>query len=322
MKLGKSILLGEFVPAESIDYLDCKCFQIVCPSCYEPLFKVVRQVADNGNLHYLSHYNRTGEELRNCELRVNKITSVEAEAYNSTSREQYLERFLQVLRESVIKNHYKGNVSKLMDHLAKLNRSWFVNVSLFGEMTGKDAKRLHSRSPGIMKEVLGHGKCMLKLLCRSSLEREVHASFELAASSVYDINTEFSERTQKRIARDFWNLLVTDIARSSFAFLFKYTYIQLMDEMRDAASVNPEAAKAYNHLLNVMKPIRKLNQKNYQSFLTEHIIMSRPFHLFDPPNWRAPMATHLMLTLGIRMKMVLLTLPYFQIIKDLQYEKA
>ena len=61
MKLGYSLLLGEHIEAEWIEYTDCKVFQIVCPNCKEPIFKVFRQVPPPGCL--LSLPLRKGQRL-------------------------------------------------------------------------------------------------------------------------------------------------------------------------------------------------------------------------------------------------------------------
>ena len=69
MKLGYSLLLGEHIEAEWIEYTDCKVFQIVSPNCKEPIFKVFRQVPPPG-VHYLSHYEKDSAYEADCELRV------------------------------------------------------------------------------------------------------------------------------------------------------------------------------------------------------------------------------------------------------------
>lgn len=54
MKLGYSNLLSELIRAELIDYKDSEKFQIVCPCCKEPVFKVIRS-NESIPIHYLSH---------------------------------------------------------------------------------------------------------------------------------------------------------------------------------------------------------------------------------------------------------------------------
>ena len=50
MKYGKSLLLGELISAEQVDYEDVRKnrFWIVCPVCNEAVFKVVPQTEDSG----------------------------------------------------------------------------------------------------------------------------------------------------------------------------------------------------------------------------------------------------------------------------------
>ena len=54
MKYGFSLLLNEYIHPELVEYKDSKIFQIVCPECYEPIFKVNR----NNKVTYFSHYKK------------------------------------------------------------------------------------------------------------------------------------------------------------------------------------------------------------------------------------------------------------------------
>jgi hypothetical protein len=87
MHTGYSILLGEYIEAAALDYKDCEPFQVICPSCHEPLFKAVRQ-QDEKNIHYLSHYKKTELYASECELRVSTISKNAIENHNSQARDQ------------------------------------------------------------------------------------------------------------------------------------------------------------------------------------------------------------------------------------------
>ena len=92
MKLGYSNLLGEYAAASELEYRDCEKFQIVCPQCREPLFKVLRDI-DETPTHYLSHYAAARAYASDCEMRVSAISTGAMEEHGRSSRNQRLERF-------------------------------------------------------------------------------------------------------------------------------------------------------------------------------------------------------------------------------------
>ncbi len=124
MKTGYSLLLGEYIDAEKVNYLDCKLFQIVCPNCKEPIFKVDRELVSTP-VEYLSHYNRDKGYVAECELRVNSLSREEIATSNNLSRGQRLEYFLSVLQETISTTLYpqdetsQTKVNKLLNRVAK-----------------------------------------------------------------------------------------------------------------------------------------------------------------------------------------------------------
>lgn len=52
MNLGYSILLGETLAALNLQYRDCERFQVVCPHCHEPIFKVRRGADTPDESHF------------------------------------------------------------------------------------------------------------------------------------------------------------------------------------------------------------------------------------------------------------------------------
>jgi hypothetical protein len=99
MKVGYSLLLGEYVPANQVRYGDVAGFQIVCPCCRDPLIKVERPTQTDIT-EFLSHYAAkpgTGE----CELRVASISAEARARTNRESRGQTLKVFLSVLRDAM-----------------------------------------------------------------------------------------------------------------------------------------------------------------------------------------------------------------------------
>ncbi|SMQ68578.1 hypothetical protein SAMN06295905_1591 [Devosia lucknowensis] len=99
MKVGYSLLLGEYVPADQVRYGDVAGFQIVCPCCKDPVIKVERPTQTEVT-EFLSHYAAkpgTGE----CELRVASITAEARAQTNRESRGQTLKMFMSVLRDAL-----------------------------------------------------------------------------------------------------------------------------------------------------------------------------------------------------------------------------
>lgn len=99
MKMGYSLLLGEYVPAEQIRYGDVSGFQIVCPCCKDPVIKVERATATDV-AEFLSHY-ASKPGVGECELRVASISSETRTATNNQSRGQSLKMFMSVLRDAM-----------------------------------------------------------------------------------------------------------------------------------------------------------------------------------------------------------------------------
>lgn len=219
MKIGYSNLLGEFIESKSIDYDDCKNFQIVCPSCKEPVFKVSRQ-NENEIINYLSHYERDKSYNQECELRVDKIESSTILNTNSNSRNQRLVYFLNVLRSAIIENEYKSTeipksikvyfqqlekskaIAKFRDMMFEYSRKHFINWTdeIFNELFDSYVEEI----------------------------KNISGSF---------YSTSFSIVVQKRIARDIWLHLLSQKARSNYDFLFNHSYIFVITRIEEAEKI-------------------------------------------------------------------------------------
>jgi hypothetical protein len=101
MRIGYSNFMRESVKAAEIGYTDCADFQIVCPCCREPIFKVHRPVEGGDGIHYLSHYAATRSDVQDCENRVGAVTEGQLSAERTSGRQQRLAMFLKVLRDEV-----------------------------------------------------------------------------------------------------------------------------------------------------------------------------------------------------------------------------
>lgn len=132
MKIGYSILLSEYQSAIESGVKDCERYQIVCPSCYEPVFLVTRDGVED-LVTYFSHYNKSKSYTSDCELRVENSNEDERYEHNRTSREQKLKYFLSVfghiLREDPLLRKSKARTATLNN--MKKSKAWQQYRTLF-----------------------------------------------------------------------------------------------------------------------------------------------------------------------------------------------
>jgi hypothetical protein len=217
MKYGYSILLGEHIDAKLIDYNDCKSFQIVCPCCKEPIFKVRRDQKIQ-EINYLSHYEKANSYEADCELRVNSLNSSEIIVANAASRNQRIAYFLKVLRESVLKNEYGGKLSKLTIMFKQMEKSktlGFIRDRFHEYVSSENGIRSKEMVYEYFDEYIKEFK-------------EISGCFPKTGLSVL---------TQKRIAFDIWEHLLSANVRSNFDFMFNNSYLFLMFRIENARNV-------------------------------------------------------------------------------------
>lgn len=214
MKLGYSMLLGEYIKAESLDYEDCKSFQIVCPACNEPVFKVVRDT-EAGPLNYLSHYKSDSVYVSECELRVEAISSDEAKAANSKSRNQFIKHFMSVLRETIISSEYKDGTNGKKATVGLLNRL-------------EKSKGLAA----IRETTFAHSFEQIKTVSDDELN-EYFDSYvdDVTLQGEEDFNTQFSLETTKRIGGDIWKHLLSPKMKPNYNFIFNHAYLTLLSRL-------------------------------------------------------------------------------------------
>jgi len=243
MKLGYSNLLGEYLNAESLEYKDCERFQVVCPACREPVFKVAGHRLDN-LVAYLSHYRRDVSYDSDCELRVSHIGASEIEKVNYQSRGQRLQYFMSVFREIVLTNEYEKNKRTNINTLfEQMNRS----KALF---------LLRERIYEICIMTLGMNtpKEHFEGFC----EDYVTDIMEVANGNFYD--TSFSIQVQKRIARDIWLHLLSQTGKQNWFFLFNHSYTFFISRIKIASKTR----EVYQWELFLIDRMEKLIRKNRQ----------------------------------------------------------
>ena len=119
MKYGFSLLLNEYIHPELVEYKDSKIFQIVCPECYEPIFKVNR----NNKVTYFSHYKKDEKLDSKCSLRVDSLNEQELEKKSSESQGQNIKLFLEVFKDSLLENELSGNLYEVRKLIDRINNS-------------------------------------------------------------------------------------------------------------------------------------------------------------------------------------------------------
>jgi hypothetical protein len=219
MRTGYSLLLGEYVDAERLAYKDCKDFQIVCPCCKEPTFKVSREVAARP-VQYLSHYEKDKSFAEECELRVRSLAKEDMARSNNLSRGQRLEYFLSVLQSAISITLYpqddtsQSKVNKLTQMLGRsksLKRYRELLLTYERKMYGKmsDAELLEGVA-GYVDDI-----------------REVNKG--------EFFSTSFALEIQKRIACDVWRHVLSAKAKESYFVLFSHAYYTLMYRLEVAS---------------------------------------------------------------------------------------
>ena len=294
MKLGYSMLLSEHIGAERLGYEDCKSFQVVCPACREPIFKVTRE--HPVVLHYLSHYASDVSFDAECELRVGKMGAAEIEAGNHTAREQRIKYFLSVLQQAVINHDYGQGKEKV---------------------------------PGIMK-LMNRAKAiswMRETACNA--EGAIHAMGDIfeecAKNYIYvDVGAEnmewgsgFAIETQIRIAGDMWRHLLTPPARPNLEFLWNHAYCFFQSRLqlrREQGNQPAPFIQIERHLAR----LQQCNKEEGKRILAEmaQTLMYRP-HV-EEDGYR--MLLKVFAEISHEMVGTLLRLPYFDMLKEARHD--
>lgn len=235
MKIGYSNLLGEHLQAELLNHRDCEPFQVVCPACREPIFKVER-TGDGEGIHYLSHYAAAKSFQHDCELRVSCIATEFISKGNQSSRDQRLQYFLQVLRDLVGRDKiYSGSPQK--------------------------AQKLLNHSKAISWLRLQHYEMATKLAwSQADFGEAVSGYIADLASHGAMLDTAFAATVQERISFDIWRSLSSPNARSNYEFLFNHGYVKLLTRLEvanDGRSSPDGQSHMYRYLAGLVSASRK-----------------------------------------------------------------
>lgn len=293
MKIGYSLLLGEYINAEGINYTDCKNFQIVCPSCKEPVFKAKREL-NSSTSHYLSHYNKDKSYADECELRVSKISQKDIQSLNNEARNQKLEYFLNVLKDTILEHEYDQGESLELSILLLKKIGNSAAIQFFRDKVYEITKEMVRES----------GRSKIYDLFDSYIDDIVEV-----AGSFYE--TSFSIEIQKRIAYDILSHLVSAKARGNYIFLFSHSYVTLMNRIEKIKGVRD----FYDYEIILHQNMRKLiglsKSKGLKIFNRLANYTLRPPHTIESSNLLNKMASEI----AHEMLGCIIRLPYFEMIK-------
>jgi hypothetical protein len=295
MRIGYSMLLGEHINAPFVSYEDCRPFQIVCPSCKEPVFKVIREQGEHP-LHYLSHYAQSEAYAPDCELRVAGMSAGDLERQNAIGRGQRLELFLKVLRDLILSSQYDdANRDKAENFARKLRQS-------------KGLKQYRNMMFEHLRET-----------SRLSLEEADQYLEEYVADVTSGGEefpaTAFALHVQKRIAWDIWTNITTPVARDNYMFLFSHAALHLLTRIDLAGAAR--ALYSYERMIHAaIRELAEVHIKDGDRILRELAWspLGPPHALDEDSNVLVKMSgeiTHEMLG-------ILLRLPYFTALKNAQ----
>lgn len=297
MKTGYSILLGEYLDATGLEYRDCEPFQVVCPICYEPLFKVQRK-NEEGPINYLSHYSADKSYAGDCELRVDSQSRSAYESQNKTARDQRLQYFISVFQKMIARNEiYPNGTDKFQKYL---NRSkalkWFCGLLY-------DNARQQMRNEA---ELAALADDYLKDMA------EVGVALE----------TSFAMSIQKRIAIDMWKYLLSDKGEANYRFLFNHAYLVFM--MRLNTPMAGETAEGIAYMQEMLAFASKIPETSKEKGMMIFAEMGRkplgPPIAVEVHNYFGKAAAEI----SHEMIGCLVGLPYFEFLKErlLQKNKA
>ena len=305
MKYGKSLLLGELISAEQVDYEDVRenRFWIVCPVCNEAIFKVVRQTEDSRvedpATHYFSHYEASRSYATDCELRVGRITEDDRHTIAIESREQKLKYFIATLQATIRK------------HFLDSSRGYYSAAKRFGDRHFRQLRR--SDTLGWYR--LAHFRFFQKLQ-RTLTDEEVLTEFDRGINSLGDeekeqLTTNLSISTQKRIALDLLKHLTSPIARPAFNCLFDHAYTWLIIRLETNIHID-KVIGIETDLLPLLNRLPNTNLRNFPQLMAD---LKQTDHSQIVGKTQTALDTFGLL-LRNEILLILLSLPYLDILRQ------
>lgn len=294
MNTGYSLLLGEYIDADAIEYRDCEPFQIVCPNCKEPIFKATRS-GEKDVIHYLSHYRKKGSYEADCILRVSAISAPDRQVRNTQSRDQKLSYFLKVFLDALERDPVMSYGKSLAATHKKINQSkaW----RLFREQHFESG-----RKGGIAQE---------------SEFRESAAFYLKDISEIGGVPvTGFSTETQIRIATDIMKYLTSNPGRPNYYALYNHAAVYLIQRCQNSKpGTSAEGIEVMENVSYFLTGLIRTGKKAGLQIIAD--MNASPIY---PPYVSSPSTYVLKVASEIGHEMIgtLLRLPYFELLKSQQ----
>lgn len=298
MKLGYSILLGETLEASALQYRDCERFQVICPVCKEPIFKVKRPAGKLDEMHYFAHYASQKSYQGQCDLRVTSAEARTIAQANTVSREQRLAYFLSVLRRTI------GNTPIYTDSAEKAH--WRLNKSPAIEML---------RTLVWNETVLPNRETLFDQGTEDYLWR--------LDDSGWALSTTFSLDRQRQIARDMWLMICTPAGHGNFDFLWNHAFLRELNAI--AASLDRYDGlerQVMGKQAEYMVRIGSAKKADVEPLLHEmaSTLLPASFNKLrgedDPSGDKSSFFSRMLSNITIEMLGTLLELPYFELLKQ------
>lgn len=294
VKTGYSILLCEYLNASDIDYRDCESFQVVCPVCYEPLFKVQRK-KEESTIDYLSHYSADNSYSGDCELRIDSQSHSVYENKNKTARDQRLQYFIGVFQKMIAQDDiYPHGTDKSQKYFNKSKAlQWFCGVLYnHAQKQMRDETQLLAIADEYLKDM-----------------RDVGVS----------LKTSFAMSVQKRITIDIWKYLLSSKGEINYRFLFNHAYlIFIMRLNTPRINENAEALAYMKQMLAYVSKIPETSKEKGMMIFSDMAStpLGPPFAI-EVNNFLDKAAAEI----SHEMIGCLLGLPYFEFLKERLLQK-
>lgn len=292
MRIGYSNLLGEYVAAAGLTHGDCETFQIVCPACREPLFKVMRSVEREPKpVNYLSHYRRTDPALQSCELRVDRFSSEHIASTNHQTREQRLAYFLDVFREMLPTDPFVCYTKSMQK-----THQWLGRSEAWRAMR---TRHYQAATAGFARSPEFHETA--RLFCRDS------------ADNGNLIDTSFAIDKQIDIAADMMATITTLPSRSSYNALFNHAGIVLIQDChRSDRIADAGEQKVFDTMGGFLSAIAEGGKLGERALRRMRQTPLGPPFLEQPSTYALKIASEI----AYHMAGTLVRLPYFEFLRD------
>jgi hypothetical protein len=291
MKYSYSLLVREYIYPDKVEYEDTKLFQLICPECKEPVFKVKR----DEKINYFSHYKKKSDDDF-CDLRVDSKNKNEIDLESRENRGQVLKHFLSVFKKYLAKNETGDErIIDIIDGILKNSEGTNYILNNYIE---------------IMK-TFNFSKDQLSEYFNDYI-------IESTENKNNKFPTQLSIELQKDYAYDFYQYLSSEIVKGNLYFLILYSAGFLTERISLASSqrnIKPWERKIAETIVKFYNPLSLTEAKYLLDSLLNYKI-NKDDNLISDNLLQKLFSEIYYESLG-----VLLRLPYFNMLKDIATAK-